>query len=276
MLPRSVWRSLRVGEHLLTGALLALYFSARGDRSGELPKVVRWWHRRLCRVLGLRLEVSGGLQPGCLLIGNHVSWLDIPVLGAQGELGFLSKAEVRGWPLVGWMAEIAGTHFIARGSHQADEVRARLVEQVRQGHTLLIFPEGTTSDGRLVRRFHPRLLAVAQSGELRIQPVAIGYRHGDDPTPDVRVPFVGEDTLIANLWRVIRHPDLVAHVHFLPPIQAGENEGRRSLAERARLAIVEALGLDPQLDAETVAVAPVAVLGEGDVSVLVQLDPNPV
>ena len=271
MVSRSFWRSLRVVEHLLTGALLALYFSVRGRRSGRLPGVVRWWHGRLCRALGVRVEVAGRIASGCLLVGNHISWLDIPVIGAQGELGFLSKSEVRGWPLVGWMAEIAGTHFIARGGNQVEEVRARLAAEVRQGHALLIFPEGTTSDGRLVRRFHPRLLAVAQSGELAIQPVAIGYRHGDDPAPDVRVPFVGDDTLIANLWRIVRHPDLVARIHFLPPICEMCIRDRRMLAERARLAIVEALGLDPRLVVDA-ASAPV----DGDAAVLGQLDPNPI
>lgn len=111
-------RGVRVSEHLLTGGAIALALST-GHRFGWrpvwLPAVVRWWHRRLCRALELKVRVTGELAERALLVANHISWLDIPVLGAQGQIGFLSKAEVRDWPLIGWMAETAGTLFIARG-----------------------------------------------------------------------------------------------------------------------------------------------------------------
>ncbi|WP_295408611.1 lysophospholipid acyltransferase family protein [uncultured Thiocystis sp.] len=251
MMARSLWRSLRVIEHLITGAIVALYICLRssiGQRPVWVPQAVRWWHTRLCRALGLRLRVEGRVEPGCLLVGNHISWLDIPIVGAQHEIAFLAKSEVRGWPLIGWMAEIAGTLFIERGAHQADRIAARIVAEIAHGHPLMIFPEGTTTEGRCVRRFHPRLFSVAQDSGIRIQPVAIGYRRGEDPTPDTRAPYVDDDTLIANLWQIVRHPDLVAHIQFLPPLQADDETTRRSLAESSRRAIVAALGLDPEND----------------------------
>jgi lyso-ornithine lipid O-acyltransferase len=251
---RTLWRSLRVAEHLATGAAIALYVRIR-SRDGRcpywLPNLVSWWHGRLCRALGIRLRIEGQIQPGCLLVGNHVSWLDIPILGAQGELGFLSKAEVRTWPLIGWMAEIAGTLFIERGAHQAEHISSRLVADISRGRALMIFPEGTTTDGTCVQRFHPRLFGAAQGPGLRVQPVAIGYRAGDATTPDAQVPYVGEDTLVANLWRVIRHPELVARVHFLPPLEAVAGERRRELAARARSLIIESLALSPEAEART-------------------------
>lgn len=245
---RPTWRALRVMEHLLTGALISLYVSAFA-RFGRAPSwgpaVVRWWHGRLCRALGLRIQVIGQVAQSCLLVSNHISWLDIPVLGAQAELGFLSKSEVRRWPLVGWMAGVAGTLFIERGGHQVGRMVTRIGDEITRGRILAIFPEGTTTDGRVVLGFHPRLFAVVQRPGLRIQPVAIGYRSGDQRTPDLSVPYIGEDSLVANLWRVIRHPDLVVHVHFLDPIEPCPGEERRALASRARLGIVDALGAPP-------------------------------
>lgn len=104
------WRSLRLLEHLLTGAAIALIVAAGrplGLLDERVPDLVRWWHGRLCRALGLHIEVTGDLAPNALLVANHISWLDIPVIGAQGRIGFLAKAEVRRWLLICWMAEIA-------------------------------------------------------------------------------------------------------------------------------------------------------------------------
>lgn len=181
------------------------------------------------------------METNCLLIGNHISWLDIPILGAQGEIRFLSKSDVRRWPLIGWMAVLAGTRFIERGAHQSEHVLSQLREDLESRRTVMIFPEGTTTDGRTLGRFHPRLFALAQSSGVRIQPVAIRYRRLDDPAPDTAVPYIGDDSLIANLGRLIRHPGLIAQIHFLPAVYALEGESRRALAERVRLAILASL-----------------------------------
>lgn len=247
---RSLWRGLRLSEHLVTGALICAYISLCvrvGRRPSWVLVVVRWWHGRLCRVLGLRVQVSGTVAQGCLLVANHISWLDIPVLGAQAQLGFLSKAEVRRWPLFGWMSDVAGTLFIERGANQTATVSVQITNAIAGGRTLVIFPEGTTSDGSRVRRFHPRLFAVAQQPGLCVQPVALSYRRGGSPPPDLEVPFVGEDTLIANLGRVIRHPSLVAEVRFLTPLEAEAGEDRKRFARRARQDIIAALGLPPEV-----------------------------
>lgn len=237
--------------HLITGATLALAIVALsrcGRRPSWIAAVVRWWHRRLCAILGLRIRLSGQLAPGCLLIANHISWLDIPIIGAQGEIGFLAKAQIRDWPLIGWLAEIAGTHFIERGANRIQDVSAALREDLGQGRTLMIFPEGTTSDGTRVLRFHPRLFALAQETGLAIQPIALAYRQGHGDMPDTIAPFVGDDTLVAHLLRVIRHPDLVADIRFLPPIAVTQQSQRRVLAETSRRAIVASLGMPEEIE----------------------------
>jgi 1-acyl-sn-glycerol-3-phosphate acyltransferase len=245
---RSLRRIALILAHLGAGATLALYIGVRsrfGRRPPRVPAMTSRWHRRLCEILGIRICVAGRPEPGCLLVGNHISWLDIPVVGAQGEIGFLSKAEVRDWPLIGWLAETAGTLFIERGAIRIQEISVVLRRGIGPGQTLMLFPEGTTSDGTSVLRFHPRLFALARENGLGIQPVALAYRRDGGATPDTVAPFIGDDTLLAHLLRVIRHPGLVAEIRFLPPVPHTEAAPRRILAERTRGAILDALGMDP-------------------------------
>ncbi|MGQ9659239.1 MAG: lysophospholipid acyltransferase family protein [Thermochromatium sp.] len=244
MIVRILRRSWRVGEHLVTGALIGLYAAIRSRAHRQphwLPRAVRWWHGRLVRALEVEVRIEGRLEPGCLLVGNHVSWLDIPILGAQGEIQFLAKSDIRRWPLIGWLAALAGTRFIERGAHQAESVIRQLQVDLASGRTVMIFPEGTTTDGRTLKRFHPRLFAIAQQPDVRVQPVAIRYRRCDTFALDQSVPYIGDDSLIANLSRLVRHPGLIACVHFLTSMQALDGESRRALAERARAAILETL-----------------------------------
>jgi 1-acyl-sn-glycerol-3-phosphate acyltransferase len=228
---------------VLTGVLILSTFTL-GRRLGlpdrRLPGVVRWWHGRLCRALGLRVQVSGRAQSSALLIANHVSWLDIPVLGSQGPIGFLSKSEVRGWPLVGWMSAVAGTLFITRGGNQTGATGTQILERTRAGMPVVVFAEGTTGDGHSLRRFHPRLFAVAQQPGVRVQPVAV--RYGSNREPSTIAPFIGDDALLPHLIRVLRTPGIEVQVSFLPLLDDVLGD-RRAMAEAAREAIATALGL---------------------------------
>jgi 1-acyl-sn-glycerol-3-phosphate acyltransferase len=241
------WRSLRLCEHLLTGATVALLvgFGHRlGLRTRRLPDLVRWWHGRLCRALGIRIETIGDLAPNALLVANHVSWLDISVIGAQGRIGFVSKAEVREWPLIGWMAGIAGTLFMTRGANQTGEVIHRVDERLRTGVAMVVFPEGTTTDGARLLRFHPRLLAAGQGAGIRVQPVAV--RFGTNGAPDPIAPFVGDDALLPHLARLVRHTGLRVRLHFLPPLE-GRELSRGEISEYCRSAIAAALDMETAL-----------------------------
>jgi len=242
--PQSWWRLLRLIENLLTGMVIVLGVNLGrrfGLRAPWFPDVVRWWHGRVCRALDLRLQVVGEPVPNALLVANHISWLDIPTLGSQARIDFLSKADVRDWPLIGWMAEIAGTLFIARGASQTGILIPQIGERIRRGGHVAIFPEGTTTDGSRLRRFHPRLLGAGQLDGVLVQPVAL--RYGSDTAPDPVAPFIDDDTLLPHLIRLVRHPGLQVHVRFLPPLD-GSALSRRRLSEYCRHAIGEALGLE--------------------------------
>ncbi|MCF1182812.1 1-acyl-sn-glycerol-3-phosphate acyltransferase [Marichromatium gracile] len=243
------WRLLRLVEHLITGTMIGLWIHLL-DRLGHPPawtaRAVRWWNRRLCRVLGLTLEVSGRVAPGALVVANHVSWLDVPVLGAQGEMGFLSKSEVRRWPLIGWLARLAGTHFIVRGAHQTEQVMQGIADDLRGGRAVVIFPEGTTSDGQGLRRFHPRLFALAQIPGTRVQPVAIRYQHADHPAPERAAAYTDDDNLVLSLLRIVRHPALRVRIECLAPLAPVPSARRHELAEQTRTAIARSLDLQPE------------------------------
>jgi 1-acyl-sn-glycerol-3-phosphate acyltransferase len=238
---RLVWRSIRLAGHVLTGTVLTVFVARRnadGSHWHHRP-IVRWWHARLCRVLNVRVHVAGTVptEP-CLLVANHVSWLDVPVLGGLGEIAFLSKAEVRDWPVIGWLAAAAGTQFIARGAGHANTVRERIGVHLSDSGSLALFPEGTTTDGSQVRPFFPRLLAAAHASGAPVVPVALRYlRDGDlDPV----APFVGDEEISSHLRRVLRQDAFDVNVVFCRPIDPVSLD-RRALAEQARSCIASAL-----------------------------------
>ncbi|MBK1645722.1 hypothetical protein CKO25_13895 [Thiocapsa imhoffii] len=240
----AVRRAALLMLHLGSGALLSLPLSILSTLLGKplrTPALVRWWHRRLCHLLAIRIRVSGQPRRGALLVGNHVSWLDIPVIGTHVEAHFLAKREVRDWPLIGWLAATAGTAFIDRGAHHALTVAAALRERIQEGQTLMVFPEGTTTDGTRVQRFHPRLFALAQDGTIPIQPVAIAYRDPETRQLNPLAPFLGEDDLFAHLTRLVTQHQVHVEVQFLTPFHAPAQARRADLANRAHQSITAAL-----------------------------------
>jgi 1-acyl-sn-glycerol-3-phosphate acyltransferase len=238
-----------IAGHIGLGAVLTLFLALRrrlGKPSQSAPGIVHWWYRRLLPMLGIEISaVHGSPCAHSLLAANHVSWLDVPVLGALTQITFLSKDEVRHWPLIGWMSAQLGTLFIRRGGHETGPLAKQIASEIQNGRPVVIFPEGTTSDGRSLRHFHPRLFAAAQDPNSWVQPVAV--RYGTNANPDANAPFIGDDTLLAHLWRVAQQPSLQVQVHFLTPI-AGSGSDRRALADRCRFAIATALAIDPGLD----------------------------
>ncbi len=154
---RRAWRLPLVILHILAGMLEALWLRARYPQAHPAMAMAKQrWYLRLLSLLGVRLRVTGAPAGGAmLLISNHVSWLDIPVIGALWPCDMLSKAEVAEWPVIGWLARNVGTLFIRRGSGEVSRKVEEIRERLAGGRSVLVFPEGTTTDGRAVRRFFP-------------------------------------------------------------------------------------------------------------------------
>lgn len=175
------------------------------------------WFQVVVHLLGVR-QGWAGRRPaaGTLLLCNHISWLDIVVIGAQMPVRFVAKAEVRRWPLLGTLAAAAGTVFLQRGRRSGPDSSAEVTQLIGQalaaGELVLLFPEGTTSDGRRVRRFHARLIPSGYP----VAPLALAYR-GDGAAA---VPFLGNDNFGASLWRLLAESEVHAHLHCLAPVTA--------------------------------------------------------
>lgn len=201
---RRLLRLSLVIMHILYGLLLALLVGAYWQP--YRPRVrwaVRHWIGILMRLLNVHCEVRGAPAAGTVfLISNHVSWLDIPLIAWQRQVHFLSKAEVRDWPLIGWLAVAAGTLYIRRGGGESARKGEEIADHLRADRTVLVFPEGTTTDGLGVRRFFPQLFRAPALAGVPIQPLAIRYLDEQGDT-DTAVAFIGDDSFQNHLWQLL-------------------------------------------------------------------------
>ncbi len=222
--------------HTLLGAVIALVLPAGSltdTRTGQA--IACWWHATLLRILGLRLRMLGAPAPApALIVANHVSWLDIAAIGAVMPSRFVAKAEIRAWPLIGWLAARAGTLYIRRGDRSASAAVADEITQAfLRDQSVVLFPEGTSTDGRDVLPFHPRLFTPAIETECPVQPVALRYP-GPDRGIHPAAPFINDDTLLAHLWRLVRaRGEIVVEVSFFA-VEASAHVTPRDLADRTR------------------------------------------
>lgn len=221
---------------------------ALAPRTARQRAVVRWWMRRLCNILGMRVRIDGSRPDrGTLLAANHISWLDIPAVMSTIDVDFVSKREVSRWPLVGTMAARAGTIFIARGDRAAAAATADLMAaRLLQPYNVIVFPEGTTTDGSSVRRFHARLYQAAIQTDAPVQALAIRYPGEDGPHGVA--PFVGDVSLVSHVWRLLARKRFTVELKFCKPLTSIAD--RRALAQRTQAQICQTLGLetDVQLD----------------------------
>ena len=235
---RRLVRCIALLALISAGLFLAVCVRIEGGRRLSPERLSTWWQRRLLRILNLRVHVTGQPCSGPrLLVCNHVSWLDIPVIGAFEATRFVSKAEVRSWPLAGWLATAAGTFYLKRGAGGTRELIAALAKQLPRD-TVTVFPEGTTTEGDRVLRFAPRLFAAAIEAGAAVQPMALRYGRAADGTNIA--PFVGEATLTSHLWRLLREPCLDVELVYCPALQAEPGGDRSALALAAHEAVCAA------------------------------------
>lgn len=232
---RRYWRLARLALHIVNGVVLTALLGGILRLSFNLPayqRLVSWWLRKVAQILGVRVTVMGKpAEDAVLMVANHVSWLDISLLGGYARPRFLSKQEVRDWPVIGWLAAKSGTLFITRGqAGAAAQASATISQALQAGRAVLLFPEGTTTTGDDVRTFHARLLAPALDAGIPAQPVALRYP-GDNGLTNPLVPYVDEQSLWENLQGLLEAEEIRAEIHFLPPL-ATAGMDRRTLAAR--------------------------------------------
>jgi 1-acyl-sn-glycerol-3-phosphate acyltransferase len=249
----------RVVVHLTRGAAtMALVFPFIGD--ARKRRITKRWSGGVLEIFGLTLEVEGephlrtGREP-VMMVGNHISWIDIYAYLSVGDFRFVAKSEVKAWPLIGWFARNIGTIFVERDRpRDAVRVGRELRDALEAGHAICLFPEGTTTDGSVVLPFSSVLISAAVDRGVPVQPVSIAYRRPDGGAC-TRTAFTGDATLVASIWELAGGGRSVVRLSFLDPIPTAGID-RRALARCAEDAVRASLGHAPRVTPEASAARP--------------------
>lgn len=204
------------------------------------------WHRYACHIIGLDISMTGRPSTGApkLFVANHVSYIDILALGSQVKVRFIAKADVSGWPVFGFLARLCGTVFIQRRAGRSGHQRDLLKTLLASGESLVLFAEGTSSDGRTVQPFKSSLFGALEAKALRervdVQPVTIGY---ETPT----YAWYGDMTLMPHLWRLLGLRGGRVYIRWHDVVQADQWTDRKDLARQLQRIVTDGL-LDLPID----------------------------
>jgi len=235
----AIWKFLRGLWHVFMG-MWTIYARFPQLSPEQREARVQAWALQFLALWGIHLKVLG--QPvvngPALIVANHISWLDILVMHAARHCRFVSKSDIREWPLVGMLATGAGTLYIERTSRK-DALRMvkDMAEAMKNGDVVAVFPEGTTSDGRELLPFHANLIQAAIAAEAPVQPVSLKFVDAATGQPSFAPCYIGDDTLIGSMWRTLSAPAIIAVVHFGEP-QAANGRDRRAWAQDLRKDII--------------------------------------
>lgn len=237
---RAIWKFLRALGHVFVG-IWTIYVRFPQLSPEQQAMRVQAWSLQLLALWGIRIRVLG--QPvrsgPALLVANHISWLDITVIHAARHCRFVSKSDIRQWPLVGSLATGAGTLYIQRTSRK-DALRTvhAMTDAMKNGDVVAIFPEGTTSDGRELLPFHANLIEAAIQAQAPVQPMALRFEDSQTGQTSFAPCYIGDDTLLGSMWRTLTAPSFTAVLHF-GELQYANGRDRRTWAKALRQDIMD-------------------------------------
>lgn len=230
-------------------ALLApTEIALKGVSGGRRSYLVRTFHRSVARALGIRIVTHGAPERGgaVLFVSNHLSWADIPVLGSRLPAAFIAKSDVADWGMVGRLATLGRTVYVERARRSSTGAqRDAIAERLMAGDSLILFPEGTNSDGTGVLPFKSALFAVTDGvPEARIQPVTIAYtRVNGMPVTRMRLPdlaWVGDTELLPHVIGFMGLGRVTAEIRFHAAVRASDFADRKALAQHCHTVIAQA------------------------------------
>ena len=253
------FRAIVFSAHVLLGVAIVLVVFPFADQIAR-NRINRRWSRVLIGLCGARVVCSGAAIPlqlqrdgvdstrtGRLALANHVSWLDIFAINAILPSRFIAKAEIGKWPLLGLLVSRSGTLYIERGRrHAVAAMNKKVREHLKLGETIVVFAEGTTTDGSVLLPFHSNMVAPALDGDAEVWPIAIRYTERDKRSS--AAAFIDEMGLFTSLARILVADKLVVEVAVLQPILKSDAANRHAVARAARAAIAQHLGVtdEPQ------------------------------
>ena len=237
-------RLARLAAHLARGLTIAwLRYPSLSETEQHAQKLR--WSTKLLSILSVSVRennLAANLPQRCMLALNHISWIDIFVIDARFPATFIAKSEVRNWPFVGWLCTSVGTLYIERGKRSAARhAREAVARELERGALIAVCPEGTTTFGRSLERFHAALFQPAVDADAVVQPVALRYLDSRGRYTDAAA-YVGETSLLESVWTIVSTRHMIAELSFLAPIPAGGHT-RRALAEKSEAAIAASLGV---------------------------------
>lgn len=236
------YRILRIMLLLLGGAVVAaLLFPGCGSK--VRLRLKRDWSAALVDAFGVTIEADlKYAEPGCLIVANHISWLDVFVINAVLPAAFVAKDDIRAWPLFGWLAAKNDTIFLRRGSRgHARQINETVASLLGTGREVAVFPEGTTTDGRSLLHFHAALIQPALAAGRPVLPVALSYWAGDGQR-SLAPRYDGDISLGACVSAILHERQLVVRLSTTPLLGCS-GEDRKQVAMAARQAIASAAGL---------------------------------
>jgi 1-acyl-sn-glycerol-3-phosphate acyltransferase len=243
---RGIFRFIHLLGHFAKG-LYFTYTRLHGTESHDLNeaqhKLIQDWLHRSAEIIGIDIQVHGtAIHSPAFVVANHISWLDIVIISSVLPVSFLSKAEIRRWPVIGMLAAKAGTLFIHRGAKHGAEEAVELVKvKLKANHSIASFPEAKTTDGSSVQLFHARLFAAAIDTKTPVQPVALCYPPNENlPQTSINplVPYVEGPNLVKHAFRIMCAKRTIAEVTFCEAIEI-KDQLRKDLAQSSRDAIVQ-------------------------------------
>jgi 1-acyl-sn-glycerol-3-phosphate acyltransferase len=237
------WKLLRALWHAVAGWLTIVLVFPRLLPDQRYIRV-QVWARQMLAVLGIDLQTRGTppAHGPMLLVANHISWLDILVMHAARHCRFVSKSEVKHWPLIGTLSTGTGTLYIERESRRdAMRVVHQMADALKAGDILAVFPEGTTSDGISLLPFHANLIQAAIAAGAPVQPVALSFIDVATGQPSLAPCYINDDTLFGSIWRTLTAPRIAAVVTYGEP-QPAEGRERRVWAAELRAEVMRLRG----------------------------------
>jgi len=232
-LVRTALRGTQFFLHLLLGVILGSTYRLRFGRNWHQTQagqtIIHWWMRHITRIVGVRISQYGTpLTTKALFVSNHISFLDIIVISSVIPVRFLSKHSVRYWPIIGYLTSLSGSLFINRGKHrQLSRTLTSMQQALGNTRPVLIFPEGTTSLGTQVLKFHSGLFQAAIETQVPVQALTLHYRR--DQQPDRLAAYIDQDNFLFSLLRLLGQPQTEVHLSFTPPIDT-HGYNRQALA----------------------------------------------
>jgi 1-acyl-sn-glycerol-3-phosphate acyltransferase len=235
---------LRLVAHFSRG-LLTLAFRFDAYTAVERTAAIRRWSRQLLKIVGVRVRHTGHVPAAGLIVMNHISWLDVVVLNALAPSRFVSKSEVAAWPLVGYLCTKSGTLYIERTRKTAARRTNHLIAAaLASGERVAVFPEGTTTAGDKVLHFHAALLQPIIATAGRAYPAILRYLD-EAGARSTAVSYVGDETLVGSVWRLLSARRVVARIEFANAEEAAGRH-RRELASALHTSISRGLAPDSQ------------------------------